>query len=122
VFEEEDLVLLPSDYRDEPCWARLQDCRWDAPQYMLSRKPLKFLYETHFGGQKKVSILRRFFNETLGVSDCKWVDFVDELEALKHSGCKDILRITAIYEHLARIKKNIPSKDRAKYKYVSSEY
>jgi hypothetical protein len=83
---------------------------------MVSRQPLKFRYETHFRGEKDISLLRQFFLETLEVSNCMWDDFVDELQALKRSGCNDIMRMTRIYEQLARIRKKSPKKDEAKHK------
>lgn len=44
--------------------------------------------------------LSRFFKQDLLVADTSWKDVVDDLKALKETGCTDFDRIAGLYRYL----------------------
>lgn len=80
-FQENYLVLLPSNGINSFVWVGLMACWWDAPRDMQTRHPLESLYDVHFHwSETSKSTFMQFFRATLGVRDCAWDNFVDELK------------------------------------------
>ncbi|ROV88550.1 hypothetical protein VMCG_10385 [Cytospora schulzeri] len=73
----------------------------NAPQIMKTKSVLRLLYAS-CGSLAKGDLvyLETFFAETLGIGNCTWELYVEELNTLRRTGCKDIKIITVIYQEL----------------------
>lgn len=86
---------------------------WDAPVDMKTKYALQRLYQPCFGmGDVDSSYLTAFFTITLNITDCTWQIYVEELKALKASGCDDSDCMTAIYKALDGLRHAVTSTDR----------
>lgn len=90
---------------------------------MKTRRPLGSMYDIHFrGSETSRATLTQFFKHTLGVLDCTWNDFVDELKELKRINCTDFDRIKELYSRLDRLKAKAISAYEVNFKYDTPHY
>ncbi|KAI8670009.1 hypothetical protein NCS56_00804700 [Fusarium sp. Ph1] len=82
-----------------PMWTSSSSCLWVAPPDMMTAHSLRTLYSRRLGDEQ-MGILENLFQKTLGIRDASWKDLVTELEALRKEGCKDIVRMRALYNYL----------------------
>ena len=79
-------------------WVSPDECVWNAVQEMQMKYALSLLYELLFHKDDvDSSYSTRFFTATLGIPDCTWVDYVDELKWVNVDDCDDSDMITNIY-------------------------
>jgi len=72
---------------------------------METKYPLRSLYETYLRwSETEKSTLTQFFKSSLGVCDCAWDSFVDEIKHLKATKCTDFDRINGLYVRLDGLK------------------
>lgn len=111
------MILLPNDDTNGYPWSYTSMCRWDAPPDMETKYPLGSLYNIHLreSGTSK-SAITQFFRDTVGVLDCAWDDFIDELKELKKINCTDFDRIKGLYSRLDRVKIKTVASERTKLK------
>ncbi|KAI1633135.1 hypothetical protein F4809DRAFT_624584 [Biscogniauxia mediterranea] len=114
VFSERKCIYIP---RPEACftWAFPHECVWNAPQDMVTKFALKRLVGACFCRDgADCSHFDRFFFDTLGITECTWEVYIEELKALKASGCDNIDTITAIYEEINVLLRKQTSKESVK--------
>ncbi len=74
---------------------------WDAVQDLESKFALKRLYDQGLRVDgSDITYLARFFTSAVGITDCTWEVYIDELKTLKESDCEDIDIISGIYTAL----------------------
>ncbi len=74
---------------------------WNAPQKLKTKFALRLAYEPYFQlNSVDNDYSTHFFTQTLGITDCTWEIYIDELKALKASDCTDADAISTIYEAL----------------------
>lgn len=70
---------------------------------MKTKFALRLLYEpvilSRLDGEDATHLIN-FFTNTLGIADCTWETYIDELKELKASGCGNIDSISVIYTAL----------------------
>ncbi|KAI1487736.1 hypothetical protein F5X96DRAFT_681025 [Biscogniauxia mediterranea] len=114
VFSERKCIYIP---RPEACctWAFPHECVWNAPQDMVTKFALKRLIGACFCRDgADCSHFDRFFFDTLGITECTWEVYIQELKALKASGCDNIDTITAIYKEINALLRKQTSKESVK--------
>lgn len=71
---------------------------------MMTKFALKRLYGTCFCRDgAECPHFTHFFCSTMGITECTWEVYVEELKALKNSGCDDIDTITTIYRAITSL-------------------
>ena len=116
VFSARKCIYIPVS-SDGCGWAFPAECVWGAAQKLQSKFALKLLYEsTLLVDASSLPDLAPFFTDVLGIHDCTWEVYVDELKALRASDCKDMDIISGIYAALDTLRPNIlgTSKDKLK--------
>lgn len=89
---------------------------------MQTAYPLGHLYRTTFNrSEDDLDILRQFFKTTLGVRDCSWDNYLDEIRSLKVTGSKDFDWLNDIYEALDSESQSLMKDDVAKLRYQAPE-
>lgn len=84
-------VIFAPRYLDDPEdidvfeWITPEQCLWDASGSMVSKWPLKDLYEKEILAGKG-NELQPFFQKTLGVPDASYVHMLEELDEIKERG------------------------------------
>ncbi|KAI0385044.1 hypothetical protein F5Y04DRAFT_204258 [Hypomontagnella monticulosa] len=103
VFSERKCIYIPRPGSGHT-WAFPHDCVWDAPQVMVTKFALKRLYGTCFcKDHGECPHFVPFFCSTLGITECTWQIYVEELKALQASGCDNIDTITTIYKAIGSL-------------------
>lgn len=97
-------------------WVFPNECVWNAPQEMKTKFVLQQLYEPCFQLDGADSSLEYFFTKNLGITNCNWEIHVNELKALKTSGCDNSDTITVIYQSMDGLRSTMDAigKDRLK--------
>lgn len=105
-FNDYDCIWIPCyDGEDiQSKWVESYKCIWDGPDYIMSCKPLKALYEKAFQGSPvDIDELGRFFQKTVGVENIQPSDIIDELRLRKkNEHLADTQVILEIYRLLHR--------------------
>lgn len=84
---------------------------------MQTKHPLGSLYDIHLRESEiSKSAITQFFRDTVGVLDCTWQDFIDELKQLKEINCTDFDRIKGLYGRLGRMKTKAVASERTTLK------
>ncbi|RYP79682.1 hypothetical protein DL769_002822 [Monosporascus sp. CRB-8-3] len=105
-FEEEAgiwISYLHGEYRGQTEWVSPSECLWDAPDNMISMKPLKPLYQAAFAGTRfDLDELEGFFHKVLQVQDLTYAHIIDEIMTLKrrHKHAVDLQTLRQLYEKL----------------------
>ncbi|KAJ4122741.1 hypothetical protein NW768_010183 [Fusarium equiseti] len=82
---------------------------------MQTAYPLAHLYQTTFNrSEEDLEILRQFFRTTLGIGDCSWEHYLDEIRKLKVVASEDFDWMSDIYESLDLERAGLMSDDAAK--------
>ncbi|RYP79019.1 hypothetical protein DL770_006764 [Monosporascus sp. CRB-9-2] len=82
-------------------WASPDACLLDAPTSMESKYPVMERYKPALWRSNiGETTIRQFFSDTLKVPECKWEDFVVELEHLKNENSRNSDHIREVYERL----------------------
>ncbi|KAI0136379.1 ino80 chromatin remodeling complex protein [Xylariales sp. AK1849] len=98
-------------------WAFPEECVWNAQQELKSKYALKCLYEPWLCIEDSSSqYLAHFFTTTLGITECTWEIYIDELKALSTSDCDNIDTISGVYAALDRLRPQIFAISKAKVK------
>jgi len=88
---------------------------------MQTAYPLAHLYRTTFNrSEEDLDVLRQFFRTILGVGDCSWENYLDEIRRLKVVACEDFDWVNDIYESLDLERASLMSDDAAKLRYGST--
>ena len=73
----------------------------DAPEEMKTKFVLRLLYQQFFAAESADFLyLHNFFTETLGIGNCTWQNYIDELSELRDADCGNMTTITNIYREL----------------------
>lgn len=92
--------------------ARPSECVWSACQEMRSKFSLERLYSSFFKEDTSaITHATYFFKDILGIEDCTWENYIEELKELKASGCSDSDVITGIYKALDKLSQSIITVD-----------
>lgn len=103
VFGRKKWIFVPLS-SDNYEWVLPSDCVWSDQFEMKTKFALPLLYDSFLGDEDMGSTsLAPLFTHVLGVQDCTWQTYVEELEELRDTGCDDIDAIAAIYEELDRL-------------------
>ncbi|RGP70137.1 hypothetical protein FSPOR_4249 [Fusarium sporotrichioides] len=122
VINQGDLVYIPAHGSRSATWVSPDKCLWDAPEKMQTVYPLEHLYRTTFRRPKEeLDILRQFFKMTLGVRDCSWKNYLDELRRLRSLGVDDFDWVNDIYNSLQSEKPTLIDIDATKIRKVFAE-
>ena len=99
-FSENKLIYVPQ--HDDHYWASRDECVWDAPQPLLTKRALKQLYAPLLPpGGADSAYLAGFFKDALGITDCTWKNLISELEFLcQWNRFEDVDKTTGIYTAL----------------------
>jgi hypothetical protein len=103
---DNDLILAPSCNGAPSTWTWDGNCRWDAPEYMTTKRPLLPAMS-----QFNNALLTVFFRDTLQVKDVDWLDLICELGARKRTDRPDLTVIQDIYLRLQRMSADLSSED-----------
>jgi hypothetical protein len=107
LFTSKGCIYIPKD-GDICLWALPGQCVWNSHQKLKSKYALRRLYEPLQSTEDtRGSYLPHFFKTTLGVTDCTWKTYVEELKALKTLDCDDFDLISGIYTALDNLRPNI---------------
>ncbi|GKU04976.1 hypothetical protein FLAG1_07771 [Fusarium langsethiae] len=119
---EGNLVYIPAYGSRSATWVSPDKCLWDAPEKMQTVYPLAHLYRTTFRrSDEELDILRQFFKMTLGVRDCSWENYLDELRRLRSLGVDDFDWVNDIYNSLQSEKPSLIDIDVTKIRKVFAE-
>ena len=102
---------------DKCAWAFPTECVWGAAQKLQSKFALELLYESGvLTDASSLPDFGRFFTNVIGIDNCSWAVYVEELKALKASDCEDMDIIGGIYAALDTLRPTIIgiSKDKLK--------
>lgn len=108
-FEKEEGILVPDD--NEPAWSSSSCCLWVAPPNMKTHNSLRALYSRTLG-EEQMGNIENLFRRTLEIPNASLDDLVAELHELRSVGCKDKLRMRALYKYLD---KSIPATPDMRY-------
>ncbi|KAF9772494.1 hypothetical protein IL306_009798 [Fusarium sp. DS 682] len=93
-----NLIYILAHDSSPATWTSPDKCLWNAPKYMQTVYPLDFLYRTVFHRpEEDLDVLRQFFKTTLGVKDCSWEDYLNEIRRLKALGSEDFDWVNDLY-------------------------
>lgn len=112
LFTEERCIYIPVPEEKSYELARPSECVWSACQNLRTKYSLEHLYSS-FSWEEipAISHTAHFFKITLGINDCTWEDYIEELKGLKASGCSDSDVITGIYQALDNLSQSIVTVD-----------
>ncbi|KAM0492979.1 hypothetical protein ACHAP8_009508 [Fusarium lateritium] len=101
VINDYNLVYIPA-YESKPAtWVSSDKCLWNARKEMQTAYPLAHLYQTAFHrSEEELDILKQFFKMTLGVKDCSWENYLNELRRLRTMAIEDSGWVNDIYNAL----------------------
>ncbi|KAM0415352.1 hypothetical protein ACHAPD_006548 [Fusarium lateritium] len=101
LFNQGSLIYIPT-YESKPAtWVTPDKCLWDARKEMQTAYPLAHLYRTIFHrSEEELDILKQFFKTTLGVKDCSWENYLNELRRLRTMAIEDSDWVDGIYKSL----------------------
>ncbi|RYO85251.1 hypothetical protein DL766_000105 [Monosporascus sp. MC13-8B] len=105
-FEEEAAIWISyshGEYMGQTEWVSPSECLWDAPDNMVSMKPLKPLYQAALAGTRlDMDELEGFFRKVLQVQDLTYAHIIDEIMALrrKYKHAVDLQYLRQLYEKL----------------------
>ena len=88
------MVFVPEIGNDTGIWVSLNDCIWQAPEYLTVRHQLSST--ALYGNNQNLRVL---FTKILKVTDAKWSDYVDQLKSWVQMGSTEDVNID-IYCHL----------------------
>ncbi|KAF0635879.1 hypothetical protein FPSE5266_09771 [Fusarium pseudograminearum] len=95
------LVYIPACDPQPATWVSPDECLWNARKEMQTAYPLAHLYRTAFRrSEEELDIMRQFFKITLGVRDCCWENYLNELRRLNTLGTEDFDWVNDIYKSL----------------------
>ncbi|KAF4340028.1 hypothetical protein FBEOM_6067 [Fusarium beomiforme] len=104
--DDGNLIYIPAHNSSPATWTSSDKCLWNARKDMQTAYPLAHLYRTAFHrSEEDLDILRQFFKATLGVKDCSWEDYLNEIRRLKALGSEDFDWVNDLYSslHLERL-------------------
>lgn len=112
LFTEKRCIYIPVPEGKSCKLAKPSECVWSACQEMRSKFSLERLYSSFF--KEDIPVLSHtayFFKDILGIKNCTWEDYTEELKGLKASGCSDSDVITGIYKALDNLSQSIVTVD-----------
>ncbi|CAG7555872.1 unnamed protein product [Fusarium equiseti] len=110
-----NLVYIPAYESQSASWVPPDRCLWNARRDMQTAYPLAHLYRTVFNrSEEDLQVLRQFFRTTLGVGDCSWEHYLDEIRRLKVVSSEDFDWVNDIYESLDLERASLMRDDAAK--------
>ncbi|KAF4452438.1 hypothetical protein F53441_4718 [Fusarium austroafricanum] len=96
-----NLIYIPAHDSSPASWVSSDKCLWSAPENMQTARPLAYLYRTVFHrSEEDLDVLRQFFKTTLGVRDCSWEDYMNEIRRLKALRIEDFDWVNDLYNSL----------------------
>ncbi|EQB58063.1 hypothetical protein CGLO_01742 [Colletotrichum gloeosporioides Cg-14] len=102
LYMTENQALRNGSYESIAIFNHRDECVWTAPLDMRTKFALERLYQPWFrtNGTNNNSTYLNLFRSMIGIEDCTWAIFIDELRELKASKCDDTDRIGTIYKAL----------------------
>ncbi|KAG8677589.1 hypothetical protein FPOAC2_03723 [Fusarium poae] len=117
-----DLVYIPAYETKPAAWVTPDKCLWDARKEMQTAYPLSHLYRTTFHrSEEELDILKQFFKITLGVKDCSWENYLDELRSLRTLATEDFNWVNDIYNSLKAERPSLTDTDTTKIRKAFAE-
>jgi len=98
--------MAPSRLERLPSWTCQGFCFWDAPDYLISTRPL-LPYLSRFN----TTILTAFFQETLDIPDVSWGNLSDELHDRRLENLHDMKIYQDIYLRLQKMSADMDSEE-----------
>ncbi|CAF3557216.1 unnamed protein product [Fusarium graminearum] len=116
------LVYIPACDPQPATWVSPDECLWNARKEMQTAYPLAHLYRTVFRrSEEELDIMRQFFKITLGVKDCSWENYLNELRRLNTLGTEDFDWVNDIYKALKTERPSLVDVDAAKIRKAFAE-
>ncbi|KAF4957230.1 hypothetical protein FGADI_3295 [Fusarium gaditjirri] len=95
------LIYIPAHDSSPAMWTSSEKCLWNAREDMQTAYPLAHLYRTFFRrSEEDLDVLRQFFKTALGVKDCSWEDYLNEIRRLKDLKSEDFDWVNDLYSSL----------------------
>ncbi|KAF5714682.1 hypothetical protein FMUND_7251 [Fusarium mundagurra] len=94
------LIYIPAHDSSPATWTSPERCLWNAREDMQTAYPLAHLYRTVFHRSEDLDVLRQFFKTALGVKDCSWEDYLNEIRRLKDLKSDDFDWVNDLYGSL----------------------
>ncbi|KAJ4267510.1 hypothetical protein NW762_003617 [Fusarium torreyae] len=117
-----NLIYIPAHDSSPATWTSSDKCLWNAREDMQTAYPLAHLYRTTFHrSEDDLDVLRQFFKTTLGVQDCSWEDYLNEIRRLKTSESEDFDWTNDLYDSLNAERLNLMESDAMKLKKAFAE-
>ncbi|KAI1009088.1 hypothetical protein LB504_003135 [Fusarium proliferatum] len=96
-----NLIYIPAHDSSPATWTSAEKCLWNAREDMQTAYPLAHLYRTVFHRSvEDLDVLRQFFKTALGVRDCSWEDYLNEIRRLKELQSEDFDWVNDLYSSL----------------------
>jgi hypothetical protein len=93
-----NLIYIPAHGSSPATWTSSDKCLWNAREDMQTAYPLAHLYRIVFHrSEEDLNVLRQFFKTVLGVKDCSWEDYLNEIRRLKDLKSEDFDRVNDLY-------------------------
>ncbi|KAK6725139.1 hypothetical protein SNK04_003944 [Fusarium graminearum] len=116
------LVYIPACDPQPATWVSPDECLWNARKEMQTAYPLAHLYRTVFRrSEEELDIMRQFFKITLGVKDCSWENYLNELRRLNTLGTEDFDWVNDIYKALKTEQPSLVDVDATKIRKAFAE-
>ena len=93
------MIYVPGCDDDGVAWVSPSDCLLSAPRVLRHKWPIVERYNIAFPGAD-LTLVVKFFQNTLGIASYSWEDTIREIRTLKDQECSDFDLINTQYESL----------------------